>query len=318
MSRFKRNAVKEAFDHLPGGVCFFNKNGFVTLCNHQMYRLVFALTGRDLQSLPELQAILNGDTPVRRRDHDIFLLEDDSAWRFSQESVTTRDGESYTQVVAADVTELYHRQRELEQDNRRLEEYAQRMQRLSANIHTLIREEEILNTKMRIHDDIGRSVIATRRFLQQKRPMEELDLTAWKNAVRLLKHDNELMEEKDALARLITAAKGINIKILLDGELPEHPGAAELLIAAIRECMTNAVRHAGAGELYVKLTCDGDRASAVITNNGTVPEGKIVEGGGLSSLRVRITGKGGTMHVKSVPRFELTVSVPVNWEETRW
>ena len=37
--------------------------------------------------------------------------------------------------------------------------------------------------KMRVHDDIGRSVIATRRLLQQGLPTRELDLTAWKNAI---------------------------------------------------------------------------------------------------------------------------------------
>ncbi len=315
MNRLKRNAIKEAFDNLPSGVCFFDKNGIVTLCNYQMHRLVFALTGRDLQSLQELREFLKGSTAVDSRNHDIFILDDGSAWRFSQEQITTQNGNIYTQVTAADVTELYRRQKELERDNRSLEEYARRMRRLSANIIALIREEETLNMKMRVHDDIGRSVIATRQFLQQNRPMEELDLTAWKNAVRLLKHDNKRMEEKEPLARLMTAAESIGISINLDGVLPENPHAAELLLAAIRECMTNAVRHAGAKELYVKLTCNGNRASAVITNSGTVPEGEITEGGGLSSLRVRIQKKGGTMQVRRLPGFELTVSVPVNMEE---
>ena len=75
--------------------------------------------------------------------------------------------------------------------------------------------------------------------------------------------------------------------------------------------MTNAVRHAGAKELYVNLTCDGNRAYAVISNDGAVPEGKIIEGGGLASLRVRIRNFGGTMLIESSPKFALTVSVPI-------
>ena len=289
MNRFRRGAVKEAFDNLPSGVCFFDQNGMVTLCNHQMHRLVFALTGRDLQSLFELRAFLEGDPPVRR-ENGVFLLDDGSAWRFSEETITTRYSRAYTQVVAARVTELYHRQKEL--------------------------EEEILNMKMRVHDDIGRSVIATRQFLQQNRPVSELDLTAWKNAVRLLRHDNEQLRDEDALARLTASAESIGIRIRLDGSLPEHSGAASVLTAAIRECMTNAVRHAGARELYVRLTCGSTEASAVITNDGVAPEGKITEGGGLSSLRVRVRKAGGTMKIQSTPRFELTVTVPVGLEET--
>ena len=310
MSRFKRNSVKEALDNLPSGVCFFDRNGVLTLCNYQMYRLFFALTGRDLQSLTEMQEVLNADSESCRKENDIFLLDDGSAWRFTQECVTTEDLKTYTQFTASNVTELYRRQKELEHDKLELAEYAKRMRRLSADIITLIREEESLNMKMRIHDDIGRSVIATRQFLQQNRPMKELDLTVWKKAVRLLKHDNELREEQDAIAGLMSAAYGIGIKIIIDGELPESNAVSDVIIAAIRECMTNAVRHAGAKELYVNLTCDGNRAVAVISNDGAVPEGKIVEGGGLASLRVRIRNCGGTMLIESSPKFALMVSVP--------
>ena len=57
MTRFLNHSVKEAFDHLPSGVCFFNQNGTLTLCNHKMYQVFFDLTGKDLQSLPELQEL---------------------------------------------------------------------------------------------------------------------------------------------------------------------------------------------------------------------------------------------------------------------
>ncbi len=316
MKLSKRNSVKEAFDNLPSGVCFFDKNGIGTLCYHLMYRLVFALTGKDLQIFSDMQEILEGNAFPKQRHNDIFILDDGSAWHFYKESITTQEGNSFIQVIAADVTELYLRQNELKQDNRKLEEYSRRMRQLSANIITLIREEEILNMKMRVHDDIGRSVIATRQFIRQNRPMSELDLTAWKNAVRLLKHDNELSDDKDGMARIAGAATGLSIKILLDGDMPEDTEAAGLVITAVRECMTNAVRHAGADELYVKLTCDGNMFYALISNNGAAPESEITEGGGLSSLKTRVKKCGGEVKIKSMPRFELTVELPVRLEKT--
>lgn len=311
MNRLKRNAVKEAFDRLPSGVCFFDKNGFVVLCNYQMHRLIYSLSGRDLQSLSELQDLLNSDLPTAGPRKDIFLLNDGSAWRFSQESVVTKDETTYTQITAADITTLYLRQKELEENNLRLEDYARRMRRLSANMIALTREEEILKMKMHVHNDIGRSMIATRKFLQQNRPMEELDLTVWKNAVRLLKNDYECSEDKEPLDKLFLAARNLNIKIILEGQLPEDTNAAELLVAVLWDCMTNAVRHAGATELYGRLSGDGHLAIMTVTNNGAVPDRTIVEGGGLSSLRIRIRKSSGTMSIRSTPRFELTVSVPV-------
>ena len=314
MKRFIRNSVKEAFDNLPSGICFFNKNGILTLCNHQMYRVFFALTGKDLQSLAELQELLSDGATCQSRENQVFLQDNGTAWRFALETITTSDKKTYTQVIASDVTELYSKTKELEQDNIALAEYAKRMRRLFANTIALIREEEILNMKMRVHDDIGRSVISARRFLQQNRPMEELDLTPWKNAVSLLRHEIELSEEQDAVAGLMSAAYSIGIKIILEGNLPKDI-AGEVLIAAIRECMTNAVRHAGAKELYVHITGDENTAVAVITNNGAVPNGKITLGGGLTSLKLRIEKCGGTMRVKHSPQFELTVSVPLKTEE---
>ncbi|MGN0624310.1 MAG: sensor histidine kinase, partial [Oscillospiraceae bacterium] len=230
-------------------------------------------------------------------------------------NVMVDDGSCYTQVTAANVTELYRRQNELQQDNKRLKEYARRIRRLSEDILTLIREEETLTMKMRVHDDIGRSVIATRKFLQQNRPMSELDLTVWKNAVRLLKHENELSEERSGAAKLLKAAESIGIRIIVRGEFPKNSVVSECLLSAVRECMTNAVRHAAADELYVEVEYVGDNVCAVISNNGTVPENEVAEGGGLSSLRVSIENKGGTMKVKSFPRFELYVSVPISPEE---
>ena len=314
LKRLKRNAVKEAFDNLPCGVCFFDMNGMVTLCNYQMHRLVFALTGRDLQSFSELNGFLSANT--EKNEHNVFTPDDGSVWQFSQEIVAARDGRNYIQVLAADVTELYHRQKELEQDNRRLEEYARRMRRLSKNIKQLIREEEILNMKMRVHDDIGRSVIATRQFLEQGRPMEELDLTVWKNAVKLLKHDSELAEERGSFDSLMSAAKSIGVHIIIDGDFSGNTSADKLVVAAVRECMTNAVRHAHADELYVKLNTENGKLTANISNNGDLPKKKITEGGGLSSLRARIESNGGEMKVSAKNGFELFVNVPIKKEIT--
>ena len=238
------NAVKEAFDNLPSGVCFFDKNGTVTLCNHQMYRVFFALTGMDLQSLPELQDFLNSHGNESHRDHEFFLLEDNTAWTFAQEQITTQEGETYTQVTASDVAELYLRQKELEEEMRKLNKHAERIRRLSSDILALIREEEILNMKMRVHDDIG-------------------------------------------------------IRVLIDGEFPEQTAVKELFLSVIRECMTNAVRHAGAKELYIRFVCSGQQAAVTVTNDGASPEGEIVEGGGLTSLLSLVKKSGATRAIKS-------------------
>lgn len=316
MKRAIRNSVKEAFDNLPSGICFFDKNGVLTLCNRKMYSLIIEFTGKDPQSLAELRELMDNSPAIVQRETHAYRAEDETVWHFAEERVTTHDGGVYTQVTAFDVTELYQKTRELEENNRALAEYGQRLRRLSADIITVTREEEILKMKMRIHDDIGRSVISTRLFLQANRPIDELDLSAWKNAVRLLKHEAEEPDETNALKCLESAGRGIGITLHTEGTLPDGR-AADILVSAIRECMTNAVRHAGAKDMYITLCSDADTATAEITNGGALPEGDIIPGGGLSSLRFRVESCGGEMKIEAKPQFKLTVCVPLNREELK-
>lgn len=314
MKRMLRNAVKEAFDNLPSGICFFDKNGILVLCNRKMYSLILEFTGKDPQNLKELRELLGNSTNVVQRENSVYLAEDGTAWCFAQEQIRMHEGETYTEITASDVTELYRKTKVLEQNNRTLAEYGQRLRCLSADILSVTREEEILKMKMRIHDDIGRSMIATRLFLQENRPIDELDLTVWKNAVQLLKHEAEEPDEINARKSLESAGYGIGIQLCMDGMLPENR-AADILTAAIRESMTNAVRHANAKALYVHLENDGEIVTAVITDNGGAPVSGIVPGGGLTSLRFRVESYGGTMQIEVSPQFKLVISVPLNREE---
>lgn len=316
-SRIFKESVKEAFDNLPNGISFFNSKGLMVLCNHTMHRLAFSLTGRDLQSLPELQEALENlpENGTAVRDGSLFLLPDGTAWQFSAAEVTDRFGNVYTQVVAADITKLYQNRLALEESNKMLAEYGKRIRNLSASINIVTREEEILNTKMKVHDDIGRSIITARQFLLSKRPTDEFDITVWKKALLLLNNDSKSIKEKSPLEQLTEVAAGIGITIRADGALPENPDAAYLMIIAMRECAANAVRHAGATELYAKIDCTADLNSITITNNGAAPLIEISEGGGLTSLRTRIEKAGGAMTVKSRPVFKLAVSIPAEKEE---
>lgn len=52
------NAIKESFDRLPTGVCFFDRTGSIVLCNRRMYQLSRFLLDSDMQHLGEVQEAL--------------------------------------------------------------------------------------------------------------------------------------------------------------------------------------------------------------------------------------------------------------------
>ena len=101
--------------------------------------------------------------------------------------------------------------------------------------------------------------------------------------------------------------KALEFIIYDDGS--DEESAAYILTCAVRECVTNAVRYAGATQLYAEFNETGSESTVTVTNNGRQPDSEIVEGGGLSTLRRRVERAGGTMTVQSRPRFQLTVIV---------
>lgn len=317
-----RSAIKEAFDDMPSGICFFDATGMPVLCNRTMNRLVYEMTGQDLQNLCELEPVFalpnDGNlTQPSKGQKGIWHSKDGQVWSLQKEIVTCKNGMMFTQVLAANITELFARKEELQYNNQMLMSMAQRMKRLLKNVVEIAREEEVLSMKIKIHDDIGRSVIATRQILRQNGSMQGTEpiMKLWKDAICLLKRDNETLPDTNMLTQLRESAAGIGVTIQMDGELPKDSEAAYLIVTAIRECVTNTVRHAGGTEVYVSLTEGEGEVVGRITNNGITPKSEIKEGGGLSGVRRRLEKAGGEMILQSSPRFQMTVRVPTKWKE---
>ena len=185
------------------------------------------------------------------------------------------------------------------------------LKKLSANIVAVTREEEILNTKMRVHDEMGRCLVEAQKFLQDgcNESIPDSVIRSWQRAVSMIKYSNDAVDE-DMLSQVRKTCASVGIAYVQTGELPREESTAYTLICAVRECVTNAVRYAGASELYVQFSETEKLAAVTITNNGKRPDSPIVEGGGLSTLRRRVERAGGIMAVQSLPIFKLTVTVP--------
>ncbi len=76
-------------------------------------------------------------------------------YHFAVRPVQDKYGIPYTEVMATDVTQLAALHAALQQENERLADANRRAKRLYDNMPDIVREEEILKMKMRVHDDIG-------------------------------------------------------------------------------------------------------------------------------------------------------------------
>lgn len=305
-------SIKEAFDNLPTGVCFFNEAGLPVLCNRAMHRFSFAVCGKDVQFITDLQECLSESfRPIEGtfKDGKVFTLADGRALQLEMRKVTDENQGIYRQFVALDVTDLQRNRVELTEENDQLRRVQADLKRLSSNVVTVTREEEILNTKMRVHDEMGRCLVEARKYLREGSSIPESVIHSWQRAVSMLKYNNTEADE-DMLLQIRQTCESVKVCFLQTGTLPNEETAAYLLTCAVRECVTNAVRYAGATKLYADFSETKTDATVVVANNGKQPDSEIIEGGGLSTLRRRVERAGGTMTVLSIPEFRLTVTVP--------
>ena len=307
------NAIKESFDNLPAAICIFNAKGLVRLMNRRMLAVGSWLLGSGIQTLGELQAILQNPPETVTKDAampGVYHFPDGGALRFSEHEITDRNGQRYTEVIAADVSELMA-------VNARLDAANEALRKLGEEMADIVREEEILNMKIRVHDDIGYSPLSVRRAYWQCEDMEQLHTLAEqrRTTIRLL-HADVPDAPIDALEYATLRAKELGAAVELTGDFPKSTAAQELFSLAIRECTSNCIRHAGGARIFADCRLTQTTAVLTITNDGMIPEAPICEGGGLTGLRRRVEQAQGTMDIQSRPRFALTIELPIQEEST--
>ncbi|RGH90788.1 ATP-binding protein [Ruminococcus sp. AM27-11LB] len=314
MGKWKKlrvNAIKESFDQLPTAVCFFDNLGGIVLCNRQMYRLSQYLFQSDMQYLGEVKIALASppDGVVRLSDmEDTYRFPDKTVWQFEWTKVTDRYGEVYTQLTAADITELHRALVQLADDNRKLDEDAKKLRELSENVEAVAKEKELLAAKSAMHDSLAASITVTKQYLAGD--LGEVDagmvLQEWEKSIAF--REAALLSAKE---KLFHDAKSSGVMVQMKGEEPKG-SAADLMYVAMQVCLNNAIQYAQATELEINIWNNADNYTVMIGNNGKQPEKTIMEGGGLTNLRHRIEAAGGTMNVQSLPKFSLIIDIPKN------
>ena len=310
----RENAIQESLDNLPSGIVFFDGNGMPKLMNRRMHQICMNLAGRDIQNIIELEEALS--KPLKEQvffddDLKVYGFSDGSVWKFSEKEIITTGGDRFSQVLASEVSELYQSKVLLKKENQKLQEMSAAMKELSKNVVTLTREEETLSMKMRVHDNLGYSVLAAQRMLMRESEEDrDIFLSQWKQTLDLLNKDNESVEDEQLHRQVQDRAKFLGVKIIYTGEKIWESHIFRLLDIILLEALSNCVRHAGASELYVKFGSAEHEWGVVITDNGQKPEKNIKEGGGLSGIRKKVEQCGGTLRICSDPIFSITVKIP--------
>lgn len=308
-THISNTSIKESFDSLPTGICFYYENGFVGLINDKMNEISMELTGRSISNGGEFWSFLQrGEMNInclylRYGENPIIRCSNGKIYRFTQ-YIEFEDGRKLFEIIADDITELYKKTEQLRKNHEELQEQSKRLLKYSQNIMAEVRERETLNAKIKMHDNINRLLLATRRCI------EDHGGTAERAKIFSLWHGGILVfsdrEDKNPLKDLLEASKLLGIELEFKGEMPREIVRQNVITLAAAECMTNAVRHAEAKKLIIELS----QNKVIITNDGTAPYEAIHEGGGLSTVRKKIEELHGEMFVRSTPEFKLILNFP--------
>ena len=324
-------SIKESIDLLPDGVCFSTDRGMPILMNSRMRQLCTEFTGEGLMDTEKFwRDLRNGNVrkgirPLKQREA-AFIDTNGQVWDFRR-SRLSYGGEKVTEISAVNITTQYHLHKELVARYERLNDVNSRLHHFSEEVEKVTREKEILAAKIKLHDEIGRSLLILRSYLTEtpeksiqtetpeksaqteKRDRSRL-LPLWQYIVTSMQEGTILKEREDSLLLLKKEAADFNVDIFLEGLLPANPSVRNVIFAAVRECVGNTAKHARGDRLFITIHDTEENTEVFITNNGNAPGGSIHETGGLKNLRKMVEERGGSMQIKSSPVFVLHLCFP--------
>ena len=315
-------SIKEAFDDLPCGICFYEASGVTRLVNSKRNDFSIRITGEYLLNGKKFISILTDENIKRnslshQEEEEYIISLDDHVYSFRRREHQLSDKSLY-EIIATDITRKHQLSRELNKKNKELSSFNKRMRQYGETIEELTIEKETLSAKRNIHDKLGKLLILSRQSLDKDRTEEEKEvlLSTWKNTLIAFESMKE-NESNDTYDELFKAAKDIGISVIFSGRRPESRKGKKIAAKAIIECMTNTIKHAKGNEVYVSFKERNRFIEIQITNNGEQPKEEIKEGGGLSSLRLLIEREGGSMKIISFPRFEMNITIEKGEEYDR-
>lgn len=321
----RKKAVKEGCDNLPMGICFAAISGEVLLINRVMQQLSHTLTGEALQNAQYFwkiiaQGTLKNDAlrmqqenvqQSKEKNQYVLRLANDRYWTFTRKKLDI-DGQHLIELTAADTTDLYELICRQQADNEALKQIQKRLLAYQKQICQTAKEEELLATKIRIHDQFGKVLLHTRYVLSEKMPneseMEQL-LSSWKELMELFRMQQENKEQKDPFDYVKQTAQAVGVQLVFEGEFPTEATIRRIAVMAASEALTNAVRHAGAHTLWITGQKEGKVYQLCFRNDGRQPEKKPEPAGGIASLAKRAEQAGGKVWMEFQPQFCLYVEL---------
>ncbi len=297
-------SVKDSIDMLHAGLCYWEDGGRIILSNKRMDEICLAVSG---------EMLLNGEKFYASLETECIAMPDGTRQYFFHNMVEFEDKQIH-ELIATDVTELYKKNELLEQETKILQKMNESLRRYNQNIEETVRKQEILDTKVYIHDEMNRLMLVTTAMTENAVPEEEFEsvLSLWRNNAVLLGNEAEKNGADIGTAEIEKLADLLGINVIWAGKSLYEISKSyqEILATVIREAIANAVKHAEAKNIKIDMDKTDRGLTVVISNDGKKPSHDVKFGGGLSNIRRMIEAKKGSLEVVVKGQFTLNIVLP--------
>ncbi len=175
-------------------------------------------------------------------------------------------------------------------------------------------------SRAKLHDALGHHLAALSlqlelaRNLEAERAREPVDqahaltkelLVELRAVVSALREDVDV-DLPRALRTLVAGIPRPRVHLDIDPHLRVEAALAHTIFRCVQEAVTNAVRHAAAENVYVAIARDGETVRVTAKDDGRGAE-QVQVGHGLTGLRERVEGMGGSFEIEAQQGVGLTV-----------
>lgn len=292
-------SLKEALDGLKTAVMFEGEFN-VVYENLAMKILLEKLNIKQNQSSLEIwQSIKSRENSKIVDEQNILVFLDKKVYSFSMIK------QSKTQIYAFDITKEYLTTTEIENKQKELKIKQTEILQMIENLDEIERQREVLSLKSKLHDIIGQRLFILHHILDVV-DEKNFDLNNVKSLLKTMldEIDNEDISEAQNLQNsIVTAFEMIGFNIEISGEIPKETPKAKALVKIIRECATNAIRHANATKLFVNILDH----KIEISDNGKFDNTTIMEGTGIKGMRLNAETLGGELNILTQNGFKVLI-----------
>ena len=311
------------------GICVANRSGWILETNPAFDSFCMHLGIHKAERVEELDASLKALCDDRRLQ--VADLESGQSIRsgdsvfFLQRSSFKAGRKAYTHLALSDVTAIHRTASELEGEN---EQLAQKNRELEAAISET-EQEEIVRARERLcraaHDQWSQRLAVAGLSIDMLLDRQDMEAGSGhlEELARTLEDpasDESWQTDRDlteTLRDFNNLYKKLGVEIQISGQADFAGREQAVLYAVMREALANAVRHAYARHIHVRLDENADTKSVTILNQCLDDKTDIAVGRGLHDIIERVRQANGSVQYQKSRFFELKITFDKPGESTR-